>query len=44
MTASTRTTSGNKDKLQNIPSQRVTVTKYYANIYQVRIYKKRYDN
>ena len=30
--ASTRTTSENKDKLQNILSQRVIVTKHYANI------------
>ena len=30
--ASTRTASENKDKLQNILSQRVIVTKYYANI------------
>ena len=36
--ASTRTTSENKDKLQNILSQRVIVTKRYANIWQVRIY------
>ena len=30
--ASTRTASKNNDKLQNILSQRVIVTKYYANI------------
>ena len=30
--ASTRTASENKDKLQNILSQRVIVTKHYANI------------
>ena len=30
--ASTRTAKENKDKLQNILSQRVIVTKYYANI------------
>ena len=30
--ASTRTASENKDKLQNILSQRVIVTKYYANM------------
>ena len=36
--ASTRTASENKDKLQNILSQRLIVTKRYANIWQVRIY------
>ena len=30
--ASTRTASKNKDKLQNILSQRVILTKHYANI------------
>ena len=30
--ASTRTASENKDKLQNILSQKVIVTKHYANI------------
>ena len=30
--ASTRTTSESKDKLQNILSQKVIVTKHYANI------------
>ena len=30
--ASTRTASENKNKLQNILSQRVIVTKHYANI------------
>ena len=36
--ASTRTASENKHNLQNILSQRVIVTKQYANIYQVRIF------
>ena len=33
----------NKDKLQNKLSQRVIVTKYYANIKQGKIYKRLCD-
>ena len=36
----TRTAIENKDKLQNILGQRVIVTKYYANILQVRTCNK----
>ena len=38
--ASTRTASESKDKLQNILSQRVIVTKHYKDIYLANGYVK----